>query len=135
MLLKWNQIYSVNVGEIDEQHKKMFDIINRVYDLAEKNIKKNEALEVIKELKDYGSYHLEIEEKYFKKFNYPEADSHIAQHDGYRKKILEIEAKAKELDNKEFYLEISDFLRKWWLGHIQNVDQKYSDFFNLNGLY
>jgi hemerythrin len=135
MLLKWESIYSVNVKELDEQHKKMFEIINRVYGLTEKSLEDQESLEIIKELKDYGNNHLDTEEKYFKKFNYPEMDSHIAQHNDYKKRILEMENSLKDLEGKEAYKELSDFLQDWWLGHIQNVDQEYSDFFNQNGLY
>lgn len=135
MLLKWEPIYSVNVVEIDDQHKKMFNIINRVHSLTEKNIKKEEALKIIRELNDYANYHLETEEKYFKKFNYPEADFHNAQHNNYRKKVLEIKNSIKKSGGKESYRELSGFLKDWWLGHIQDADQKYSDFFNQNGLF
>ncbi|MBD3311778.1 MAG: bacteriohemerythrin [Candidatus Magasanikbacteria bacterium] len=135
MLLKWEPIYSVNVKEIDEQHKKMFDIINRIYSLTEKSIKEDESLKVIEELIDYGNYHLDTEEKYFKKFDYPDTDSHIAQHDNYKKRVLEMKNKLEKSSDKEFYIELSNFLRDWWLGHIQNVDHKYSDFFNQKGLY
>jgi hemerythrin len=135
MLLKWESIYSVNVKELDEQHKKMFEIINRVYGLTEKSLGDQESSEIIKELKEYGNNHLDTEEKYFKKFNYPEMDSHIAQHNDYKKRILEMENSLKDLEGKEAYKELSNFLQDWWLGHIQNVDQEYSDFFNQNGLY
>jgi hemerythrin len=135
MLLKWESIYSVNVEELDEQHKKMFEIINRVFGLGEDSIKSKKSLEIIKELKEYGDYHLSTEEKYFKKFNYPEADSHVAQHDNYRKIILEIEKNLQGPGVKKAFKELKDFLRDWWLGHIQGADQEYSEFFNKNGLY
>jgi hemerythrin len=135
MLLKWEPIYSVNVEELDEQHKKMFEIINRVYGLAEKSLENKKSLEIIEELKEYGNHHLSTEEEYFKKFNYPEANSHIAQHNDYKKRILEMEKSQKDLEGKRAYKELSEFLRDWWLGHIQNMDQEYSGFFNQNGLY
>jgi hemerythrin-like metal-binding protein len=135
MLLKWDPIYSVNVEELDEQHKKMFEIINRVYGLSENNLESQKSLEIINELKEYGNYHLGTEEKYFKKFNYPEADSHIAQHNEYKKVISAMENNLQGSGGKKAYEELKDFLQDWWLGHIQNVDQQYSDFFNQNGLY
>jgi hemerythrin-like metal-binding protein len=135
MLLKWESIYSVNVEELDEQHKKMFEIINRVFGLGEDSMKSKKSLEIIKELKEYGNYHLGTEEKYFKKFNYPETDSHVAQHDDYRKRILKMENNLQGQGGKKAFQEIKDFLMDWWLGHIQNVDQQYSEFFNQNGLY
>ncbi len=31
MIFKWQPIYSVNVKEIDDQHKKMFNILNQLF--------------------------------------------------------------------------------------------------------
>ena len=56
MLLKWEPIYSVNVKELDNQHKKIFTIINNVLEIK-KDYSKNKAVKAIKELKDYGNYH------------------------------------------------------------------------------
>ncbi len=135
MALKWDKIYSVNVKEIDEQHKKIFSIIDRVHCPSGKNIDDKGVLEIIKELKDYGNYHLDTEEKYFKELNYPNADAHIDQHNKYRKKILELERDIESLGKEEARIQLSDFLRDWWIRHIQTMDQKYSDFLNENGLY
>lgn len=131
MFLEWEKIYSVNVEELDNQHKKIFDIINLIYELKNEGISLDKSKEIINDLKNYGNFHLATEEKYFKDFNYPEADAHIIQHDNYREKILEIEN--KNLENKEFFKELSTFLRIWWLNHIQSVDQEYSEFFNEKG--
>ena len=133
MFLEWSGIYSVNIKEFDDQHKKIFDIINRIYDLKEKGAENLDEKEIINELKDYGNYHLATEEKYFEQFNYPEASVHIAQHNNYRASILEIEN--KNLEEKEFFKELSTFLRAWWINHIQSLDQEYSNFFNKKGLY
>lgn len=132
MFLEWEKIYSVNVEELDNQHKNIFDIINLIYELKNEGIDKKKSKEIIANLKDYGNFHLATEEKYFKEFNYPEASTHIAQHDSYRDKILEIEN--KNLEDKEFFKELSNFLRIWWINHIQSVDQEYSNFFNQKGL-
>lgn len=31
-LIKWNEFYSINIVEIDNQHKKLIDLINPMYD-------------------------------------------------------------------------------------------------------
>ncbi len=134
MILKWESIYSVNVKEIDNQHKKLFSIINHLFEIKKDFSKKN-AIKVIKELKDYGIYHLNTEEKYFKKFNYQDKKLHILQHDMYKEKIIEFEEKINKSKEITVFKELTEFLRNWWLNHIQNSDQQYSKFFNQKGLF
>lgn len=127
MILIWQPIYSVNVGEIDEQHRKLFNIINKFFSLN-----KGENMEgILKELEEYAIYHFNTEEKYFKKFSYPEEESHKKMHQFYVDKVAEFKKRQK---NEDIYMELREFLKNWWLGHIQNADQAYSNFFNQNGL-
>ena len=133
MFLTWQSIYSVNIKEIDEQRQKIFNIINKLFEI--KNGESQENINsAVKELKDYGSYHLGTEEKYFEKFNYPDKEFHIAQHNNYRKKVLEFEVRINKSDDNVIVKELTNFLKDWWLNHIQNTDQQYSNFFNLKGL-
>jgi hemerythrin-like metal-binding protein len=133
MFLKWSDIYSVNVKEIDNQHQRMFSIINGLYEIKD-DISEADLIKLIKELKDYGIYHLGTEEKYFEKFNYPDKEQHALFHEKYKKKIEEFEEKIIRLKEIVVIEELKKFLKDWWLNHIQNEDQKYSDFFNQNGL-
>jgi len=133
MFLKWQPIYSVNVKEIDEQHQKMFSLIEKVFEVK-KNYSKELVAVIIKELRDYGAFHLDVEEKYFIKFNYPDKEAHILQHNKYREKVIDFENRINQTDDRALVKEMAHFLKDWWLGHIQYTDQKYSDFFNLHGL-
>lgn len=133
MYLKWNSIYSVNVKEIDEQHKKVFSIINEIRELKD-NYSKEKVGTLLQELKDYGIYHFGTEESYFEKFNFPDKDFHIHQHDVYKQKIEEFEKLLNDNDG-EAVEEVTTFLRDWWLNHIQKIDHGYSDLFNQNGVF
>lgn len=142
MLFTWEPIYSVNVKELDEQHKKIFAIINRVFEMKkiyspDKPVAAvmDQVKEILKELEDYGSYHFETEEKYFKKFDYPDAAPHEQQHDKYKEEIAVFEKKVNEAKDSKVIEELAAFLQDWWLDHVQNVDQQYSDFFNEHGLF
>jgi hemerythrin len=57
----------VNVALINEQYKHFFEIVNHVFDLLETDPEsKVGVLAIINELVDYGKFHLDTEEKYFK---------------------------------------------------------------------
>ncbi len=127
MIFEWLPIYSVNVSEIDEQHKKMFDILNKVF--SEKLDGDVFLSNIMKELDDYSLYHFETEEKYFSQFNYPKEEEHKRLHQEYVESINNF----KKNNVKES--ELKDFLKNWWFDHVQGADQEYSIFFNKNGLF
>ena len=67
--LDWDDSLSVNVTEIDDQHKKLIGTLNDLYDAMDDG-KGNDVLgKILKELTDYTVYHFQTEENYFKKFN------------------------------------------------------------------
>jgi len=129
---EWKDAYSVKVKIIDEQHKNLFKIIDELYQSILAGNQKENLPEILKQLNDYANYHFSTEEKYFKKFNYKEADVHIAIHQTFKKRLAGMEAKAS---NKNFDgFELLVFLQNWWVNHILDIDKKYSENFNQHGL-
>lgn len=123
----------MNVKEIDDQHKKLFNIIDEFYQASIAQRAPEKIEETFKELIDYADYHLKTEEKYFEQFNYPDKKAHTEQHDNYRKKIDEWHNNYKS-DIHTSSINLMDFLQDWWTNHIVHTDKKYSDFFNKHGL-
>jgi hemerythrin-like metal-binding protein len=132
--LVWKDEYSVNVKEIDEQHKGLFTIINSL-------IKENDSLsasedhvkEIIGEIVAYKTNHFCTEENYFKKFNFEGAEEHITAHKTFETKVGEIQ-KQHEGDVMGFSYALVDFLEDWLVGHLMHMDKKYTQCFNANGL-
>jgi len=128
---EWKKEYSVNVELFDAQHQMLIKTIDDLYQAIAKGEGKEFLEKVFNNLNIYANKHFSDEEKYFKEFNYPEADTHIALHEKFKKDILEMEAKAV---SEASSFEILFFLENWWVNHIMDVDKKYSDFFNKHGL-
>lgn len=132
-VVEWNDKYSVNVEEIDNQHKKLFDILNRLYDSVSTGDSRPELQPILDDLLDYADVHFKTEEKYFDKFNYSESLSHKVEHQEFVEMVL----KFKEsflMHALRFNHPIKTFLLDWLLNHIMTEDTKYSDCFNSNGL-
>ncbi|HOZ53151.1 MAG TPA: bacteriohemerythrin [bacterium] len=127
MIFQWQPIYSVNVKEIDEQHKKMFNILNRLF--SEKDFSAIFKTEIMKDLENYADYHFKTEEKYFDKFGYAKSDEHKEMHQDY------IDAINSFRQDGFTENQLKDFLQNWWIDHVQGADQEYSVFFNKNGLF
>jgi hemerythrin len=132
--LIWNDSYTVGVKEIDDQHKKLFGIINSRFDLM-KNAENEETLKaVLKELSDYAVYHFVTEEKYFQQFQYENTQEHIRLHEAYKDKVQLYTVRLDTENKLTVAYELMDFLVNWWLHHVTGADQEYKACFASHGL-
>jgi hemerythrin len=129
--LIWKEEYSVNIELFDEQHQTVFHLINKL----SKNLERSELLECIYELINYSIDHFYNEEVLFQKYNYQHRKQHVKEHQNYSKRIKEyrsyfLDDVKQESDKfqEAVHKELLAFLNGWWVNHIQNSDQKYSDY-------
>ena len=131
--LEWDEMYSVGVKELDEQHKKMFATINELLGAINNNNPEEHIDHIIDELVNYKRFHFATEEKYFDEFNYEEKDAHKAKHHEFNERLATLQEKHKD-KTIEFALELIDFLEDWLISHLMTVDQKYKKCFHDHGL-
>jgi hemerythrin len=128
----WDDSFSVNVLEIDLQHRKLIDMINAFYEHVGKD--SDQVLKTLLDsLVEYTHYHFSTEEKYFEKFAYPDAESHREMHKKFVEKVFDVR---NRLNNGQLVIsfEITTFLKDWLTHHIKQSDKAYSKFFNDHGL-
>jgi hemerythrin len=133
ILVKWKEDYSVNLTEIDQQHKKLIDMLNMVYDSLIREEKDDVLDQVISDMLDYAFVHFKNEEKYFALFRYKDASAHIAEHQVFTKKAEMFKCK-NELDDFALKLETLIFLRDWLINHILKSDKLYLETFIKGGV-
>ncbi len=127
-IFKWLNFYSVGNDEIDNQHKKLIELINKTYDLLSSNEKIEKLNEIIAELEDYAIYHFKTEEEKFEKYQYPNKEEHINEHKEFIKKVKQYkDCIKKEKQIRKF--DIFNFLRNWLHTHIVKKDKDYAKFF------
>ena len=132
-LIEWDKSLSVNVAEIDQQHKELVKMFNHLANaILEKkgNITLGRTLEG---LINYAEHHFKTEENYFAQFGYPDADNHKEEHLTFALKILDYQDKFKK-EGSGLSTEVLHFLWEWLKHHIKETDSKYSQWFNDNGL-
>lgn len=135
-LIPWEDRFALGISEIDEQHKKMLSIINKLYRLLEekKNGSREEIAAIIQEMVDYAVYHFQTEEKYFELFGYEKSKEHIEIHNQYRTKVGDWFKRYSETGDGAVFFEISAYLQDWWVWHINNTDRDYVPFLKTNGV-
>jgi hemerythrin len=136
-MFEWKEEYSVNVKEIDDQHKHFFEIISNVYTLKEQPSLTLEDLRgSVEELRDYALFHLSTEEFYFDKFNFDGAAEHVEVHNAFRRRIGDLigTIEDKGADPKILVESIARFCGEWLANHILEMDRLYIDCFVKNGM-
>lgn len=133
--ITWDQSFSVGVKLIDEQHKKLFEMINKLHNTVKKiEIMEAEPLEnIILDLAAYVDFHFKTEEKYFVKFGYEKTAEHTAQHNFYEEKVKDFKRQYEE-KGESVGEDILVFLEDWIKSHIKVKDKEYTKCFNEHGL-
>ncbi len=131
--LPWSDGYTVNVREIDEQHKKLVGMINALHDALVAGKGKETQGKIISDMVDYAVVHFGTEEKYMLQYGFLGYAGHKAEHDGFAKKAADLKAR---VDGKGFVLTIVvlNFLKDWLQNHILVTDKEYSSHFKACGL-
>jgi hemerythrin len=131
---EWSDDLSVNVKEIDGQHKRLVEMVNSLNAamLARKGREAQKA--TIDAMVDYAATHFKFEEANMSQFRFPGFEAHRIEHERFTAKAFELKARA---DRAGFILtlEIVDFLRDWLQNHIRGTDRQYSECFNEHGLH
>ncbi len=123
--ITWNDSYSVGVSSIDNQHKKLCDLVNQLHDAMGAGKGTDIVGSIIAETVKYTQQHFAYEENYMKSINYPLLSQHKLLH---QKLIAEVADLQKKVTNKERINVIAtcQFLKDWLTSHILKEDKKYS---------
>lgn len=127
-MFEWKKEYETKVEQIDEQHKKLFEIGNRLYELIKNDLvmdKYDKIMDIIAELKNYTVFHFEFEENYMVEIGYKKFLSHKVQHDDFIKKFNDIDFKKIDNSQDKYMLELMNFIYEWIDGHILGTDMQY----------
>ena len=132
-LIRWSDSFSVNVVTIDQEHKKLVAMINELTDAMKAGHGKDVLGKILDGLILYTASHFQREEKYFQQVKYPDAIAHKREHAAFVRKVTEFK---EEFDAGRVTVSVNilQFLSKWLRQHIKGSDQKYSKFFNENGI-
>lgn len=125
--VNWTKENSVLIEKMDNQHKVLFEITNKMGNMVlSSSDDKNSLVGILKELLDYTKKHFTEEEEFLEAKSYDK--NHLAfqkeQHKIFIGKISEFK-KNLEINDKKPSIEMIEFLRDWLLNHIDIEDKKY----------
>ena len=118
--------YYTGIEFIDQEHKKLFDIANKAFDLLTNEFipdKYDYIMELINELKDYAKYHFDHEETYMSSIKYKRFLSQKVAHDDFIEKISQYESQIVDERQRDSLLELCEFLTTCLVEHIYKQDK------------
>jgi hemerythrin-like metal-binding protein len=119
-----------NIDVIDAQHKKLFELFEKLLRLNCYSVDFELILASIVELDECFCFHFETEEKLMKNAGVDDLKIHLQQHNSFKKIFREFrtlsESKSHILNRLSVSLAI-DYLKKWFSTHIQYSDSLYVD--------
>ncbi len=124
----WNKNYEIGVSEVDNQHKKLFGIIEKMENALKEGRIDQEVGAIFKELVDYTKYHFKSEEEVMKKYGYPHLEKHKKLHAQLINEIKKLLLQLKE--GKAVTIELFKLVKTWIVNHVLKEDLKIRSFIN-----
>lgn len=121
-----SEVYFLDIEMIDKQHSKFFVLFDKLTEVHQsgKTPDNKQILEMIDELEKYTHIHFQTEEALMRKANYPDIEHHMVQHKIFVDKVKEFRL-AFNYKNVLLVQQMISFMRKWFLMHITETDNKY----------
>ena len=129
----WTDALSVKVREIDDQHRRLVEMINTLHQsMIDKKGQETQSA-VIHEMVEYAATHFRLEEGYMRKFGYAKTVLHSGEHQAFTKKAIDLKERSGA-DGFILTAEVLNFLKDWLQRHIMGVDRQYMECFAQHGL-
>jgi len=126
--LKWTEELSVGVEQLDEDHKKLINILNTLFTAGFAGVGDEVLEKTLNELEDYTRIHFEREEGYLEKHDYPSLEPHKFQHRKLTKELKEYTDKVRISGTSGLSADVMMFLRGWLVNHIKEHDHQYVEY-------
>ena len=133
-IVSWNNKYSVNVEEIDLQHKKLIELVNNLHNSVESRISKKELLKLLIELVDFTRFHFSTEEKLMKEHDFRGFPEHYKEHKALLEHMENLVSAVSFGKTPKFYSDY-DISSDWALAHIAGHDKILGKFLNSKNVF
>jgi hemerythrin len=133
-LIEWTAKLSVGIDSIDEQHKKLVNMINALNDATLTNSSDELLGKIFTGLAAYTQKHFIYEENMFAEYGYPDSEEHKRQHNELIAQVVELKEKFIENPQGTMSADLMLFLKRWITNHIMRTDKEYAEFLISKGV-
>ncbi len=119
-LLQWKEEYGTGFDDVDDEHKDLIDIINRLHDLLLADNAKLTVPAFFDDLLRGVSAHFALEERIMDESDYAERAGHREDHDRLLEEIRELKEafeQAEEIDSVELAMRLEPWFSRHFATH------------------
>lgn len=120
--LVWNPELDTGIAEIDRQHRRIVDYINKLHALGTSGDREAVGM-VVAELVDYTISHFIYEEALMEQAGYVFLGPHKKVHEIFTRRVADIQARFN--DGEDVVEELYTLLSRWLFNHIRDEDRSY----------
>jgi len=122
MLFVWDNSCKTGITEIDQDHKRLVNLINDLYEAMQDGSGGALLLPIFSALKHYTATHFTNEEQLMVECDAPDQEKHVQEHKLMMAKLADLESRHRK-GEAAISLQTLSFLRDWLKNHICVVDQ------------
>ena len=122
-LVNWTEAMSIDGGPIDETHRKLISLINRLQLVVNYGADCDSLSNILCELADYAGAGFLIEEKFMNIHRYNGKDQHISEHWTFIDRLTIIIADYER--GVEIGSDLLMFLIRWMASHVKSRDYSF----------
>ena len=132
--LPWKEDYRINVAVIDEQHRKLAELVSGFYELLASKPDVRQLKHILDELIGFARLHFATEEELMIKYEYPDYGSHSAAH---RNVLNQLGALAERLEDglRTHSRPAPSISDDWVTNHLLEKDKPLGRFLNGKGVF
>jgi len=132
--MEWESGFNLGIESIDQQHRRLVDIINLVYESMHPGAgkdelstildKMNSKVTAIEEMLRYAAVHFKYEEEQMLAADYPGHEKHKKMHNHFANEARIYRDKFDSATEEDTAV-MMRYLKDWLRGHILGEDKKY----------
>ncbi len=130
-IISWDDRLAIDGGAIDDDHKKIIEIINRFLGKLGNFESSTEIMEILEELHSQANEHFRREEELQRLIKYPDRDVHFTEHNRLFTKLEKLMEEVKPTSGSYVNImghKVADFIHEWLFSHILKSDMKMKPF-------
>ena len=131
--IEWTDSFSVGVALLDEQHRRLIDMLNKMIKDPAADTRSETVADVLTDMTRYAQEHFKAEEELMNEHGYPRLDEHKEQHLGFQEKVARL-CFATVKGQASVPQELMEYLQKWLIHHILQEDMAFKPFFEQKGV-
>ena len=131
-LFQWDDTYSVSYAEIDNQHKRWFQLAHELHSAVVTGKGKEALVQALASFVSYSKGHFANEERLMLTHAYPDFPEHKEQHEALSQKLQQFQSECAA-GRATVTMELLQFLKVWLGHHIRVVDNRVGVYLNQQG--